>query len=234
VDVALNPLTHSDALTTLRSVQVQAVRMSSLIDDLLFLAHTDEGRRRDNLETVDLDEIVIDEFHRMEALGLVAVRLVDLLAVRTTGRRRDLARLVRNIGDNAVRHARSTVSISLTELGGDAVITITNDGIPIPAEDRLRIFDRFTRLDPARARSAATGDGGSGLGLAIASEIATSHGGCITTESADSDDGAVFVVSLPVRQTGADTLGGVDVREPRAHPVPADGMVGLVEPLKEQ
>ncbi len=146
----------------------------------------------------------------MEALGLVTVRLVDLHAVRTAGRRRDLARLVRNIGDNAVRHARSTVSISLTELAGDAVITIANDGIPIPAEDRLRIFDRFTRLDPARARSAATGDSGSGLGLAIASEIATSHGGRITTKSPDGYDGAVFLVSLPVRPTVTD--GAAEVR----------------------
>lgn len=201
VDVALNPLTRSDALTTLRLVQVQAVRMSSLIDDLLFLAHTDEGRHRDDLEVLDLDEIVIDEFHRMEELGLVAVRLEGVQAVRTAGRRRDLARLVRNIGDNAVRHARSTVSISLTERGGDAQITIANDGIPIPADDRLRIFDRFTRLDLARARSSATGDSGSGLGLAIAREIATSHGGRITSTSPDGDDGAVFVVSLPVHPT---------------------------------
>ncbi|MBU4464347.1 MAG: HAMP domain-containing protein [Actinobacteria bacterium] len=197
VDVALNPLTESDALATLRSVQVQAVRMSSLIEDLLFLAHTDEGRERHDLEMVDLDEIVIEEFHRVEALGRVAVRLVGLQAVRTVGRRRDLARLVRNIGDNAVRHARSTVSISLSEVGGDAVIMIANDGTPIPAGDRRRIFDRFTRLDPARARSAATGDSGSGLGLAIASEIAASHGGQITTETPDSFDGAVFIVTLP-------------------------------------
>lgn len=211
VDVALNPLTRSDALAALRAVQVQALRMSSLIDDLLFLARTDEGRQRDDLEPVDLDEIVIDEFHRMEQLGQVSVRLVDLQAVRTAGRRGDLARLVRNIGDNAVRHARSTVSISLTEMGGDAVITIANDGIPIPAEDRLRIFDRFTRLDPARARSAAGGSG-SGLGLAIASEIAASHGGRITTESPDRDDGAVFVVSLPVRPTGTGALDEADAR----------------------
>ncbi len=210
VDVALNPLTHSDALTTLRSVQVQAVRMSSLIDDLLFLAHTDEGRQRDNPEVVDLDEIVIDEFHRMEELGRVTIRLEGVQAVRTLGRRRDLARLVRNIGDNAVRHARSTVSISLTERGGDAVIKIANDGIPIPVKDRLRIFDRFTRLDPARARSAATGDSGSGLGLAIATEIATSHGGRITTESPDSNNGAIFIVTLPVRPTGPDARDEVD------------------------
>ncbi len=206
VDVALNPLTQSDARTTLRSVQVQAVRMSSLIDDLLFLAHTDEGRQRDDLEVVDLDDIVIEEFHRMEGFGRIAVRLVDLHAVRTVGRRRDLARLVRNIGDNAVRHASSTVSISLTEMGGDAVITIANDGTPIPAGDRVRIFDRFTRLDPARARSATAGDSGSGLGLAIASEIAASHGGRITAESLDSDDGTAFVFILPVRRAGAHAL----------------------------
>ena len=205
VDVALNPLTRSDAMATLRSVQVQAVRMSSLIDDLLFLAHSDERRKLDDLDAVDLDEIVIDEFHRLEELGLVAVRLGELQAGRTAGRRRDLARLLRNIGDNAVRHARSTVSVSLTTERGDAVITIANDGIPVPAEDRQRIFDRFTRLDPARARSAATGDGGSGLGLAIAREIASSHGGGITAASPHGYEGAAFVVRLPVA-AGTDDL----------------------------
>ena len=216
VDVALNPLTHSDALATLSSVQVQAVRMSSLIDDLLFLAHADEGRHRHNFEAVDLDEIVIDEFHRLEQRGVVEVRLLSLQAARTVGRSRDLARLVRNIGDNATRYARSTISLSLNQVGADAVITVANDGPPIPDEDRQRIFDRFTRLDPARSRSAATRDSGSGLGLAIASEIAASHGGRITAEPPEGGNGAIFVVTLPV-QTADDEL---DVP---AEPHDADG-----------
>lgn len=199
VDVALNPLTHSDALATLSSVQVQAVRMSSLIDDLLFLAHADEGRHRHNFDLVDLDEIVIDEFHRLEQFASVEVRLLSLQAARTAGRSRDLARLVRNIGDNAMRYASSTISISLKQVGADAVIRIANDGIPIPDEDRQRIFDRFTRLDPARSRSAANRDSGSGLGLAIANEIAASHGGRIAAEPPEDGNGAVFVVTLPVQ-----------------------------------
>ncbi len=204
VDVALDPRTGSDALTALRAVQLQATRMSSLIDDLLFLAHTDEGRPRRIAESVDLDEIVIEEFHRLEEGGTVQVQLSELQAARTAGRRGDLARLVRNIGDNAVRHARSTVWLSLTVVDANAVITVANDGPAIPEEDRLRIFDRFTRLDPARTRSAATGDSGSGLGLAIAAEIAATHGGRITAEPLRESEGAMFVVTLPIRPIPGD------------------------------
>ena len=197
VEVALAQGDKADAPVTLERVEAQAVRMTDLIDDLLFLARTDEGRQRRSFEPIDLDEIVIGEFHRLESLGTVAVRLAGLDAVRTSGSQRDLARMVRNIGDNAARHARTEVSIALKKAGETAVITIANDGPPVRLEDQHRIFDRFTRLDDARSRRA--GDGGSGLGLAIAQEIATAHGGQISATSlSDPENGAAFIITLPV------------------------------------
>ena len=203
VEVALAQGDKADAADTLERVEAQAVRMTDLIDDLLFLARTDEGRQRQSFEPIDLDEIVIGEFHRLEALGTIPVRLARLDAVRTSGSQRDLARMVRNIGDNAVRHARTEVSIALKETGETAVITIINDGPPVPIEDQHRIFDRFTRLDDARSRRA--GHGGSGLGLAIAQEIAIAHGGQISATSlSDPENGAAFIVALPVRGAVSD------------------------------
>ncbi len=82
----------------------------------------------------------------------------------------------RNLLDNAVRHARSTVSVTVRPGGAYQVIVVTDDGPGIPAEDRERVFDRFTRLDDARARDA----GGAGLGLAIVRELVRRHGGTVT------------------------------------------------------
>ena len=197
VEVALAQRDHADAVDTLERVESQAVRMTDLIEDLLFLARTDEGRQRRSFEPVDLDEVVLGEFHRLEALNTVAVRIVRLDAARTSGSRRDLSRMIRNIGDNAARHAGTEVSIALKVDGESAVITVSNDGPPIPAEDRQRVFDRFTRLDGARSRR--NGEGGSGLGLAIAQEIAVAHGGHISALSMrDVTVGVVFIVTIPL------------------------------------
>jgi signal transduction histidine kinase len=214
VEVALAQGERADAVDTFQRVEAQAVRMTALIEDLLFLARTDEGRQRRSFEPIDLDEVVIGEFHRLEAQVTVAVRLARLDAVRTIGSPRDLARMIRNIGDNAARHARTEISIALKAQGDSAVITISNDGPPVPIEDQQRIFDRFTRLDDARSRR--TGDGGSGLGLAIAQEIATAHGGQIAASLLPNpQSGAAFVITLPVIER---TVGGLADRRPRRPP----------------
>lgn len=201
VEIALAERETVSALDTLARVELQALRMSVVIEDLLFLAQVDEGGHRRSRELVDLDEVVMNEGRRLKAAGLTAVRIVRLDGVRTTGSPRDLARMLRNIGDNAVRHARSGVWFALTSDEDGAVITIANDGPLIPVADQQRIFDRFTRLDDARSRR--PGEGGSGLGLAIAQEIATAHGGRVVAISlSDREDRAAFVVTLPVVPAG--------------------------------
>ena len=196
-EIALAEPEKVNALDALARVESQALRMSVVIEDLLFLARVDEGRHHRSREQVDLDEVVMNEVRRLEAADNTAVRLVRLDGVRTAGTPRDLARMLRNIGDNAVRHARTGVWFTLTSDSGSAVITIANDGPLIPAADQQRIFDRFTRLDDARSRR--PGDGGSGLGLAIAQEIATSHGGrIVATSLTGAEDRAAFIITLPL------------------------------------
>lgn len=111
--------------------------------------------------------------------------------------RGDLVRAVTNLVDNAVRHARSEVVLSAGSVcaesgaGSQVEIVVSDDGHGIPESDRERVFDRFARLDEARARDA----GGSGLGLAIARELVRRAGGDIRLE--DAAPGLRAVVSLP-------------------------------------
>jgi signal transduction histidine kinase len=102
-----------------------------------------------------------------------------------------LSRALRNLTDNAARHARSRVELSLHHERGDAVVRVLDDGPGIPPEDQDRIFERFIRLDPGRALV----DGGAGLGLPIAREIAHAHGGSLTVVA--SLQGTLFELRLP-------------------------------------
>jgi signal transduction histidine kinase len=101
-------------------------------------------------------------------------------------------RALRNLGDNAARHARTRISFALAAHDSAVVLAVDDDGPGIPDGDRDRVLERFVRLDDARARDA----GGSGLGLAIASELVAAHGGTISI--ADSPlGGARIEVNLP-------------------------------------
>jgi signal transduction histidine kinase len=108
--------------------------------------------------------------------------------------RSQLERLVGNLLDNAVRHARDRIVLTLAPTrDGDAELVVADDGPGIPPAERDRVFERFTRLDDART----AGSGGAGLGLAIARDIAERHGGTLTLEP-DGSAGARFVLRLPV------------------------------------
>ena len=99
---------------------------------------------------------------------------------------------MRNLLENAERHARTAVSVSLAHSGAFVILEVSDDGPGVPVEDRERIFDRFVRLDEARGRDA----GGAGLGLAITREIVVAHGGEVAVAEAPGG-GARFVVRLP-------------------------------------
>jgi len=103
-----------------------------------------------------------------------------------------LSRIVRNLVDNAARHAAGRVALSLGEEDGRVVLTVDDDGPGIPEADRERVFERFVRLDGARARD----DGGSGLGLAIVAELVAAHGGTVVA-AANPLGGARVEVILP-------------------------------------
>ena len=122
----------------------------------------------------------------------MSVDATRVSAGRVHGRRDQLARLVRNLVDNASRHARARVDLSLQSIDGTVTFTVTDDGPGIAADDRERVFERFTRLDDGRARDA----GGLGIGLAIVKAVAEQHGGTVTIDDAPIG-GARFVVHLP-------------------------------------
>ncbi|NUS87094.1 MAG: sensor histidine kinase, partial [Streptomyces sp.] len=113
-------------------------------------------------------------------------------AVVVHGSRVQLSRLLTNLTDNARRHARATVSVGVAVRDGMVELSVDDDGPGIPEADRERVFERFTRLDDARARQ----DGGTGLGLAIAKDIAHAHGGTLTLHTSPRG-GARVLLRLP-------------------------------------
>jgi signal transduction histidine kinase len=171
----------------------EAQRVARLIDDLLLLARADERGLTPGGDDVDLDELVEVEAARLRTSTHAHVR-IDTVPVRVTGDRTQLARALRNLADNAARHAEDRVALRLRREDGDAVLQVADDGPGIPAADRRQVFERFVRLDEGRAREA----GGTGLGLAIVAEVVAAHGGRVEVRGAD-DGGALFEVRLPAQ-----------------------------------
>ncbi|WP_248960050.1 sensor histidine kinase [Sphaerisporangium perillae] len=155
-------------------------RLQSLAADLLLLAALDAGEPP-RADEVDLGQVAAEESLRLRPRAGVRVRLAIDPDVVVRGSRSHLARLITNLVDNAVRHAASFVEVRVARQEGSALLEVRDDGPGIPSEDREAVFDRFTRLDGARARDA----GGSGLGLAIVREIAVLHGGAVTIAEAE-------------------------------------------------
>jgi signal transduction histidine kinase len=149
-------------------------RLETLVGDLLALARADEGRLVGEPQEVDLDEVVEVETARLRAVSGLTVD-VTTTPVRVLGDPLALARALRNLTDNAVRHARSLVGLEVWQDGDFAVLRVRDDGPGIPAAERERVLQRFVRLDESRQR----GSGGTGLGLAIVAETAQAHGGWV-------------------------------------------------------
>jgi signal transduction histidine kinase len=166
------------------------VRLQELAAGLLLLARLDAGERPGEAR-VDLATLAGEELSQRPA-GRVAVR-THLEPVEVAGSRSQLARVVGNLLDNAQRHARSRVDVAVRAEGPWAVVEVVDDGAGVPEAERERIFERFVRLDDARARD----DGGAGLGLAIARDVAVRHGGALTVRSSPAG-GALFELRLPV------------------------------------
>ena len=180
-----------DAALVDDSLLPEAQRMHRLLEDLLLLARADENALAQTRTDVDVDDLLLAEAARVRRDERVEVHTV-IAPVRVHGDRLQLTQVVRNLVDNACRHARTEVRLACSSEADTALIEITDDGPGIAEGDRYRIFERFVRLDSPRTRRA----GGAGLGLAIAAEIVTAHGGSIGVYD-NTSGGSRFVVALP-------------------------------------
>jgi signal transduction histidine kinase len=181
-------LVHPDpegAEATLRTALEETVRLGRLVDDLLLLARLDAAAPR-RVNRVDLADVVTDV---VPALAPHSQLSAEPAAV--VGDRDGLGRVVRNLVENAVRHAASEVRVTVTS-GQQVELVVDDDGPGIPAAERERVFDRFHRVDSPRSREA----GGAGLGLAIVRELVTTMGGTVVAEPSPLG-GSRFRVRLP-------------------------------------
>ncbi len=151
------------------------LRIERLVDDLLFLARADESTLEVRRRVIDLDDLVFDEAARLRATTDHDVDVSAVSAGQVDGDASHLRRVLRNLGDNAARHARSSIRVELAEAVDGVLLVVEDDGSGIPADRREEVFERFVRLDEARARD----DGGSGLGLAITAEVVAAHHGTV-------------------------------------------------------
>jgi signal transduction histidine kinase len=191
LEVALAHPEGADWPGVASGVLEEGVRMERLVDDLLALARADEGAVLAHTEELDLGEIVAEEAGRVEGLEVEA----DVGEARLRGDPLALRRVVRNLLDNARRHASSRIVLRVALEGDEVVAVVEDDGAGIPEAEREQVFERFARLGEARDRDA----GGTGLGLAVVREIVEAHGGTVVAEQGD-EGGARLVVRLPTRE----------------------------------
>ncbi|HEX2498770.1 MAG TPA: HAMP domain-containing sensor histidine kinase [Actinomycetes bacterium] len=177
-------------------VLAEILRIERLVEDLLLLARLDEDPGQLGRRPVDLDDLVFAEATRLRAVAgpSVAVDTTAVSAARVVGDITGLRRVLRNLGENAARHAQRRVSFELAERNGTARLVVEDDGPGIPHDARARVFERFVRLDDARARD----DGGAGLGLAIVAEVIAASGGTVSVGDGRRLGGARIEVVLPI------------------------------------
>jgi signal transduction histidine kinase len=197
LEVGLAHPPDTDWIRLAQSLHSDGVRLDRLSEQLLALSVADAAGGGYPLQEVDLDELVLAEVETMRARGKVKVELPQFSAARLAGRPEDLRTVVRNLLDNAERHASQLVTVRLWTDRDIAELAIADDGAGIPPDLRERVFERFYRMDLARDRPS----GGAGLGLAIVRDVVLSYGG--TAWVADSADGADFHVRLPIGRLDA-------------------------------
>ncbi|GAB2777085.1 HAMP domain-containing sensor histidine kinase [Nocardioides salsibiostraticola] len=192
LEVATEYPDHLSTTEFVDTVRIESTRLERLVVALLSLARLDERSPQHPAGPVDLDDLVFEETARLRQSTQLRVDIAGVSAGRVAGDPLLLAQALRNLVDNAQRHALGSVALTLREDLTTVTLTVEDDGAGVPPADRERVFERFVRLDEARARD----DGGSGLGLAIVHTIVTSYDGSVSVDESPLG-GARFVVQLP-------------------------------------
>jgi heavy metal sensor kinase len=180
---------------TVEACQRAAQRMRRLIESLLALARLDAGQEPMKRLNFDLSKTACDSVELIRPLAdeRGVKILCDLPPLECTGDSERLAQVVINLLTNAIQYNRphGEVRVRLESQNNMAVLTVSDTGAGIAAEDLPRVFERFYRADKSRST------GGNGLGLAISKAVVEAHGGTIEVSSAE-NTGTTFTVRLPV------------------------------------
>lgn len=178
------------------AIQRQVSYMNRLVENLLFLARSDSSRQP--LHRTDFSvSALFDELLEEQALLDTAHRYAAACGAELTlhGDRSMVKQLLRAVLDNSVKYtpAGGSITLSASADAGGVTLRVADTGIGMDAEHLAHIFERFYRVDKARARAT----GGMGLGLSIAAAIATAHGGSITAES-EPGQGTTIIAAFPM------------------------------------
>ena len=180
-------------------MQTEGGRLTRLVQQIIELSRLQIDDPREDAAPVDVDEVV----GRAVDQNAIDAQAKDITVVRdgstglvALGGADEIALALSNLVANAVSYSpeHSTVVVAAREDGPVVELTVTDQGIGIPAGDLERIFERFYRVDPARHRST----GGTGLGLSIVKHVAASHGGEVRVWS-EEGQGSTFTLRLPRR-----------------------------------
>lgn len=196
---ALEIASMEDSLDTWREMSPlmrdETARLNQLVQGLLELSRGDDGGVRLSLTEVDLDDLAVQEAARLRSTFDLEVTTA-ITARRVMADPAKLGQVLRNLCDNAARHAKSRIEVGLGEgADGGALLWVGDDGNGVAPGDRERVFQRFVRLEESRSRD----EGGSGLGLAIVSQLVTAHGGHVRVTDSQWG-GARFEVWLPAAE----------------------------------
>nr|WP_203665468.1 HAMP domain-containing sensor histidine kinase [Streptomyces parvus] len=192
-EVALIYPERTDWPAAVTTAARQTRRLETLVEDMLLLARLDARVPTADRGPVDLAALVSQLAERYEEPhGRPVTFTTDTTGpAYVHGSPDDCERLLRNLVDNAIRHAVGSVQVTVRSQGQQVVLSVHDDGPGVSAENAERVFERFVRLDDARSRDR----GGTGLGLPIARELAHQHGGTLVL--VPSDTGACFRLHLP-------------------------------------
>lgn len=196
----------------LEAIDSETARMSRLVSDLLLLARQDSGVPIAR-QPIELDTLMLEVYRQAQLTARgIAVALGAEDQALIVGDRDRLKQVLLNLVDNAIKYTvpGGKVTLSLMKEDGWVKLAVQDTGIGIAAENIPNLFDRFYRVDKARARDA----GGTGLGLAIAKAVVEAHNGRITVES-QLGKGSTFTVWLPLAETKTNPVTQTISQSPR-------------------
>jgi two-component system CheB/CheR fusion protein len=236
----LGPITHAvhllrrgspDASRLYEMIERQTARLVRLVDELLDVARISRGLIELKREPVDLMSIVRNAIEASRARleqreHTLSLSLAEKL-VCVNGDAVRLEQVISNLVENAIKYTNpgGRLSVSLTEAGGEAVLSVADNGIGLEPDTLERIFDLFTQVDSSLARSG----GGLGLGLTLVRRVLEMHGGRIEAHSDGLGKGSEFVVRLPLLPVVNPRKGDVSTQSSENTPAPVMRRVLIVD-----